>query len=25
MSLGLQTNIDVETRLGHYTGTLGER
>ena len=25
MSLGLQTNSDVETRLGHYTGTLGER
>ena len=25
MSLGLQTNSDVETRLGHYTGTLGDR
>jgi enoyl-CoA hydratase/carnithine racemase len=25
MSLGLQSNSDVETRLGHYTGTLGER
>jgi enoyl-CoA hydratase/carnithine racemase len=25
MTLGLQTNSDVETRLGHYTGTLGER
>ncbi len=25
MSLGLQVNSDVETRLGHYTGTLGER
>src|SRR5918998_5869974 len=25
MKLGLQTDRDVETRLGHYTGTLGER
>jgi enoyl-CoA hydratase/carnithine racemase len=25
MTLGLQTNSDVETRLGHYTGTLGDR
>ena len=25
MTLSLQTNSDVETRLGHYTGTLGDR
>lgn len=25
MEMGLQTNADIETRLGHYTGTLAEK